>query len=336
MRVLVATDRIGVLSSAQAGRALAEGWPGASRAVLPIGEAGAGFVQALADLAGMTVVTAADGDVVVSTALTPGLAVVGIEASNPVEGLPYDASSRPLGEAVARVLAEFRPRQLYVDLAGAPVHDGGAGLLAALGASADGELDRGVAGLGDVTRLDLGQVRARLADTELIGVVPADQLTQPLLGLRGITSLLGRGEGASPERMLQTDAALERFARLAGPDVVAEPGAGAAGGLGFAIRALGGRLTTGPAVALASVDLTGVDLVVTGTSTFDFAARGGGVVAALAAAAGAALSPCIVVAGEVFIGSREMRTMGIDAAYAAGETGDLAAVARRVARSWSW
>jgi glycerate kinase len=88
--------------------------------------------------------------------------------------------------------------------------------------------------------------------------------------------------------------------------------------------------------------------VVTGCSLFDFATRGGGVVAAAAAAAEAALAPCVVVAGEVLIGAREMRTMGVEAAYAVRESttglpvgGDvgadeLTATARRVGRSWSW
>jgi glycerate kinase len=67
----------------------------------------------------------------------------------------------------------------------------------------------------------------------------------------------------------------------------------------------------------------------------------------MAEAAAAALAPCIVIAGEVLIGSREMRTMGIEAAYSVRESllddrqgevsGDeLAICARRVARSWSW
>ena len=82
--------------------------------------------------------------------------------------------------------------------------------------------------------------------------------------------------------------------------------------------ALGGRLTSGPELALGGI--TGpVDLVVTGCSVFDFAHRGGGVVAAAAALAGRLLAPCVVVAGEVLIGAREMRTMGIEAAYAVHE-----------------
>ncbi len=242
-------------------------------------------------------------------------------------------------------------RRIIVDLAGLWVHDAGAGLLAALGATADRPLDRGVAGLEGITELDLGPARALLDEAELVGVVPASQLSQPLLGLRGITSRSGREAGVDPELMLRTDAALEAFARLASPTHAEAPGAGACGGLGFAVLALGGQLSSGPALTLASATgqqaMRGVDLVVTGCSVFDFASRGGGVVASMAEAAAAALVPCIVIAGEVLIGSREMRTLGIEAAYAVQESliddpqaeiseEELASTARRVARSWSW
>jgi glycerate kinase len=117
------------------------------------------------------------------------------------------------------------------------------------------------------------------------------------------------------------------------------------------VLALGGRLRTGPAVTFESAGaaaLQGADLVVTGCSVFDFATRGGGVVAAAAEAAAAVLAPCVVVAGEVLIGAREMRTLGIEAAYAVREStadapvggdvtrAELASTAARVGRSWSW
>jgi glycerate kinase len=224
-------------------------------------------------------------------------------------------------------------------------------MLAALGAIGDRPLDRGVVGLTGLRQLDLAPVRARLAKAELVGVVSAAELDQPLLGLRGITSRAGREAGVEPQVMLSTDATLQRFAELAAPSQTDSPGAGACGGLGFAVLALGGRLTTGPAIALASPEakeaLREVDLLVTGCSVFDFASRGGGVVTAVAEAASAALTPCIVIAGEVLIGSREMRTLGIEAAYAVRESAfddprgdvsidELAATARRVARSWTW
>lgn len=99
----------------------------------------------------------------------------------------------------------------------------------------------------------------------------------------------------------------------------------------------------GPAATAARADL-----VVTGCTVFDFATRGGGVVAAAAKLGASLLAPCIVIAGEVVIGSREMRTLGIEAAYAVRDSAadqpsavdvtadELAAVAKRVARSWTW
>ncbi|HEY6685876.1 MAG TPA: glycerate kinase [Propionibacteriaceae bacterium] len=352
MRILVATDSIGAMSSREAGEVIAAGWrPGAEVAVLPIGEAGAGFVAAYADLAGITTSTQVIDGRTVTTGRGSSAAVVRLQGFDQGAAIPYRQSSRPLGEAVAAAVRSEPPHRILVDLTGLWVHDAGAGMLAALGAIGDRPLDQGVAGLTGLSQLDLAPARALLAKTELVGVVPAAQLDRPLLGLRGITALTGREAAEEPDLMLSTDATLEAFAKLAFSGHSGVPGAGACGGLGFAVLALGGRLTTGPALALSSPQgqtaLRKVDLVATGCSVFDFASRGGGVVAAMAEAASAVLSPCIVIAGEVVIGSREMRTMGIEAAYAVRESvlddprgdvneAELAATARRVARSWTW
>lgn len=352
MRILVATDSIGTLSSRQAGEIIASGWlPASEVSVLPVGDAGAGFIAAYADLIGVTTSSWVSDGATVTAAQGPDTAGVQILGPNHGPGIPYEQSSRPIGDAIGALLTGRAPSRMLVDLAGLWVHDAGAGLMAALGATADRPLDRGVASLDGLSKVDLAPARALVGDTALIGVVPATQLSQPLLGLRGITSLAGREANVEPERMLRTDAALEAFSQLASPTHMATPGAGACGGLGFAMFALGGQLSTGPALTLASPTgqhgLRGVDLVVTGCSVFDFASRGGGVVAAMAEAAAAALIPCIVIAGEVLIGSREMRTMGIEAAYPVRESlgddphgqiseGELAMTARRVARSWSW
>ena len=148
---------------------------------------------------------------------------------------------------------------------------------------------------------------------------------------------------ARPGRIRPTcwpiDAGLAELAASWGvPD---QPGAGACGGVGLAVLALGGRLTTGPDVTLADV-VAPVDVVVTGCTSYDFASRGGGVVASAAQLAERLLCPCVVLAGEVLIGGREMRTMGVEAAYGldvgAGEVTveDLRALAVRVGRSWRW
>jgi len=327
VRILVATDSIGAMPSRKAGEVIAAGWrPGAEVAVLPIGEAGAGFVAAYADLAGIPTSTRVIDGRTVTTGSESSTAVVRVQGSdqgNQGAGIPYQQSSRSIGEAVAAVVRSEPPDRILVDLTGLWVHDAGAGMLAALGAVGDRPLDQGVAGLRGLSQLDLAPARALLEKTELIGVIPVAQLARPLLGLRGITAVTGREAGEEADLMLSTDAALEAFAKLASPTNAAAHGAGACGGLGFAVLALGGRLTTGPALALSSpqgqTGLRQVDLVATGCSVFDFASRGGGVVAAMAEVASAVLSPCIVIAGEVVIGSREMRTMGVEAAYAVRE-----------------
>jgi glycerate kinase len=350
MRVLVATDAIGELGSLAAGRAIASGWADADVKVQPVGEAGAGFLTAFADQIGAQVESTQVGDLVVASAVAGQVGALEVRGPEVGAEIPYEASSIPLGAATAELLSAHSPSHLLLDLAGLWVHDGGAGLLAGLGARADVPLDRGVRGLSGIGALDLGPAKAALEGVELIGVVPAAERSQALVGLRGITSLRGRSAVVEPEVMLGTDLALERFASLAAADLADVAGAGACGGLGFAVLALGGRLTTGSGLALDSAGLTrrSVDLVVTGCSVFDFAARGGGVVAAAAEAASAALAPCIVLAGEVVIGAREMRTMGIEAAYAVRDSAadrpvppdvtadQLAALARRVARSWTW
>ena len=88
------------------------------------------------------------------------------------------------------------------------------------------------------------------------------------------------------------------------------------------------------------------DLVVTGEGTYDHISRSGKVVHGVATAAAAAARPCIVLAGQVTVGSREMRAMGVESAYAAADLvgvdramddphGSMVALAQRVARTWS-
>lgn len=362
MRVLVASDTIASLSSARAGALLAEGWPRAQVTVVPVGEAGAGFAQAAADQLGVDLVSGVLADRVVSLAVAVGTRIVSVEAASHevVDAIAYGASSVGLGRAVRHALDTSGPpvRRLVVDMSGAHVHDGGAGFMAALGAEADAPLDQGVAPLAQLTRMNLDPARNKLLGVDLVGVVPSAEIAQPLLGLRGITSLRGRDFEEDRQRLLDTDGALANLARLSDPNHANAAGAGACGGVGFAILALGGRLVTGPRYAFEPTSvqqaLAGTDLVVTGCTHFDFATRGGGVVAEAAWVADRLLSPCIAVAGRVSIGGREMRTMGVESAYPLTEPtwdasagadvpdgGDvtevqLAATARRVGRSWQW
>lgn len=366
MRVVVASDTIGSLSSAQAGAVIASGWPDADVTVVSVGEARRGFATATADGWGVELVSGVLDGRVVSWAHADDALVVAVvdQSGEPTSGIPGRASSYDLGRALKHALWERETPAVTVllDCAGIDTHDGGAGFLAALGAVADAPLDRGVDALTPMSALDLAPVRQLLAGVRLIGVVPGDQIATPLLGLRGITSVRGRVEGADTAQLLATDAALDQLARLAetpqgaaeptGPRLGERPGAGACGGIGLAVLALGGALRTGPGLALDDETVTqrirGADLVVTGCSVFDFASRGGGVVAAAAEVAAAGLVPCIAVAGEVLIGGREMRTLGVESAYAVRESAsddptggdvteaELGVLVARVSRSWRW
>jgi len=349
VRVLVAPDRIGMLTSAQAGAVLAAGWSSAEVTLLPVGEAGGGFVEAQAALLGAELEPLVSATGVVDLARAEETWVVGLEAEASTPSDPYAASSVELGAGLAAALQHRPPKRIVLDLAGPSAHDAGAGLVLALGATADVPLDGGVRALAGLTHLDLDAARQRLGAAELIGVVPEAELGLPLLGLRGITARRGRAAGEDTAVLLQVDAALEQFARLAAPEVASVPGAGACGGLGFGVLALGGRLTSGPRLALEALGPPSqrrLDLVVTGCSVLDFATRGGGVITDLARVATEALCPCIVLAGQVLIGSRELRTMGVESAYAVRtdlgpdaadvSADELAALAGRVARSWTW
>jgi glycerate kinase len=366
MRVLVATDQIGALSSAAAGQAIAAGWsqaqPGAQLAVSPMGEAGAGFAQAVADQleTDLELISEPDGRVITRVS-TPDTAVVAVEpvreGDSQPRGLDPAASSASIGLALAEVLQLQPVRRIFIDLGGLHSHDAGAGILGALGARADRPLMEGYAALAGLAELDLAPVRAMIGDTELVAVVASEELDQHLLGLRGITSLRGREVNADPADMLAADAALERLGALVNPEASGLPGAGAAGGAAYAIAALGGTILTGPS---ACAELTGLtetinvaELVVTGSSSFDFGTRGGGVVQFVAEAAQRAMRPCVALAGTVVIGSREMRTMGVESAYPVRPpdtpdsmsdlpTGrdvtaeELTETAARIAGTWSW
>lgn len=362
MRVIVATDSIAPLSSCRAGAVLAQGWPQAELTVVPVGEAGAGFLQSAADQRRAEVATGLLGDRVVSVVVADRELLVAVErtAQEQAVRVPVTASSVDLGRAVVHALNVFAdsnrpPGRLLIDLGGLHVHDAGAGFLAALGAEADAPLEQGSGPLANLSRVDLAAVRERLAGVELVGVVPTGEEDAALLGLRGVTSRRAGSAGKDRSTLLATDAALARFAELVDPARVRTGGAGASGGLGFAVLALGGRLVTGPRLALADVAETArpgaVDLVVTGCTVLDFAHRGGGVVAEVARLAASLLCPCVAVAGRVLIGGRELRTMGIESAYAvtdavtdaepqrareAVEEAHLLATAQRVGRSWRW
>jgi glycerate kinase len=362
MRVVVAPDKFaGTLSAVEAAEAIATGWrrrvPDAEIAQVPMSDGGPGFVDVLHAALGGTLlaVTVSDpyGAPVPATVLRVGdtayvesAQAVGLHLTPPERRRPMVATSRGLGELV-RAAVEDGAARVVVGAGGTGTNDGGAGLLAALGATATGgPLDQGPDALADVRSVDVGPAR-RL--TSAVDLVLASDVDNALLGLVGATKTFGPQKGLTEEQLLVADGRLQHLAELVDRKVAAAKGAGAGGGVGYALLLLGASRRPGVEVVADAVHLSeqlrGADLVITGEGAFDFSSRSGKVPYGVAQIAADLLVPCVALAGQVLVGAREMRALGIEAAYSvvdrvgekrafAEPAEALAELAERVARTW--
>ncbi|MBO0844913.1 MAG: glycerate kinase [Nocardioides sp.] len=361
MRVLIAPDKFaGTLTAVEAARAIADGWgrraPDDQLDLAPMADGGPGFVDVLHEALGgelsAVTVSGPHGEPVpgvvlhvgrhawVESAQACGLALTGGTHAE-------DATTWGVGELVGHAI-DGGATDVVVGLGGSGTNDGGAGLLGALGATADRPLDRGASGVEGVTVVDLAPAQARVDGVTL---TCASDVDSPLTGLFGATKTFGPQKGIAADRLPALDAILERLAAATDRRTALEKGAGAAGGLGFALLLLGAGRRPGFDVVADAVDLRrrarASDLVLTGEGAFDFSSRSGKVPYGVASVAADALRPCVALAGQVLVGSREMRALGIESAYSVvdlvGEEralGDparsLAELAERVARTWSY
>ena len=362
MRVLIAPDSFGgTLTAVQAAEAMADGWhrraPDDETVRVPMSDGGPGFVDVLhACLGGKLLsvsVVGLYGDetpaailVADETAYVESAQACGLHLSDRRD--PERATSYGVGQMVAAAV-DSGARRVVVGLGGSGTNDGGAGLLAALGATAEPPeaLAGGPQALERLTAADMAAARERCSGVDLVA---ASDVDNPLLGLRGATNVYAAQKGLAEDRKQHVDAQLQRFAELTDRRLADRPGAGAAGGLGFALLLLGGSRVGGVDIVSEAVGLAGhartSDLVVTGEGAFDFSSRSGKVPYGVARVAASAIRPCIALAGQVLVGSREMRALGIESAYAmvdlvgaeaafAEPAKSLAALAERVARTWS-
>jgi len=275
-----------------------------------------------------------DGTAYVESAQACGLHLTGAQHAE-------RASTYGVGQLVVAA-RDAGAHTVVVGLGGSGTNDGGAGLLGALGATADRPLDEGVAGLAGITRLDLPEAG--------VALVAASDVDNQLTGLFGATKTFGPQKGIPEERLPFVDGLLEELARAAGQRTALEKGAGAAGGLGYALLLLGGERRPGLDLVAAATGLAerarSADLVVTGEGAFDFSSRAGKVPYGVATIAAEAIRPCVALAGKVLVGSREMRALGVESAYSlvdlvgedrafADAGGALSELAERVARTWS-
>jgi glycerate kinase len=375
MRVLIAPDKFaGTLTAVEAAEAIAAGWrrTAASDEVvtLPVADGGPGFLDVLhASLGGELIAATvrgplgdpvpatlliADGTAYIESAQACGLALLPPSSEDggehvPTPGVAARATTYGVGELIGHAL-DGGAKRIVVGLGGSGTNDGGAGMLAALGAVSQPPeaLVGGPTTLAGIESVDVSAAIRRLTGVELIG---ASDVENPLLGLRGASNIFGAQKGfVTDDARLTADAALTRLADMIDRPAANTKGAGAAGGLGYGIAVLGGRRESGFHTVADTVGLTAqvrdCDLVLTGEGKLDWQSVDGKVVSGIAELAGAAARPCVALVGVVELGNRELRANGIEAAYsmvdavgtgeALGRPGpSLEALAERVAKTWS-
>lgn len=325
MNVIVAIDSLkGSLSSLQAGAAAKAGIlraiPDAIVSVKPVADGGEGTVTALVSgLSGRSVTIAVTGPLgetveatygilpdhtaVIEMAEAAGLPLVPAEKRNPMNTTTYG-----VGEMILHALDEGC-RSFIIGIGGSATNDGGTGMLRALGCrfrKADGsEIALGAQELSELATIETEALDPRLKESHFS---IACDVTNPLCGPSGASYIFAPQKGADPATVQKLDAVLAHLADMTavtlGTDLRDQPGAGAAGGLGFAFASyLNGTLRPGVDIVLDAVlpesELRAADIVVTGEGRFDGQTAMGKAPVGIARRAKACGCKVIVLAGSV-------------------------------------
>lgn len=329
------------LTAMEAARAMAQGIENADHDAevrcLPMADGGEGTARALVDATGgsMRAVPVhdplgrpveghfgllADGTTaVVETAEASGLALLEAKERNPLI-----ASSYGTGELMLAAVRSGAKR-IIVGLGGSATNDAGAGLLQALGVRLldknGNDLAHGGAPLANLTTIDISTMDPALKN---VAITAACDVTNPLTGPTGASAVFGPQKGASKDDVATLDAALAHFAQVIdsqlGVAVNDVPGAGAAGGIGAALKGfLNAEFRPGIAIVIEQSGLDAAaqwaDVVFTGEGSIDFQTKFGKTPAGVAETAKRHGKPVIAVAGHIGTGIDELHEVGIDAVF---------------------
>ncbi|MER6165247.1 glycerate kinase [Streptomyces violaceorubidus] len=342
-RVLVAADKFkGSLTAVEVAERVTAGLrrvvPDVRVEALPVADGGDGTVAA-AVAAGferreVRVAGPLGDEVTAAYALREGTAVVEMAEASGLQRLPegvlapLTASTYGSGELL-RAALDAGARTIVFGVGGSATTDGGAGMLAALGArflDGDGQpVAPGGGGLAALASADLSGLDPRLSDVEL---VLASDVDNPLTGPKGAPAVYGPQKGASPDDVRALDAALGHLAKVLertegvgarAAGYAASPGAGAAGGVGFGAMLLGARFRPGIEVMLDVLGfapaLERAELVITGEGSLDEQTLHGKAPAGVAAAARAAGKEVVAVCGRLALPAEALGRAGIRRAY---------------------
>ena len=326
MHLLLAPDKFrGTLTGRQAAEAFETGWrrvrPEDTYDIAPLADGGEGTLETLVDALGGSIIQAAVTgplggrvDAVFGVADGPQGRVGVVEMSR-ASGLGLLSSSRRdpgrattfgTGELI-RLALDHDVARLIVCIGGSATNDGGAGMAQALGArlvdASGNTVEPGGRALADLAWIDVSQLDPRLRKVK---VTVASDVDNPLCGPSGASAVYGPQKGSSPEDVRMLDQALAHLAAVVNRDMGInlkdEPGAGAAGGLGFGLMAFcGARLRPGIDVVMDAVGLAArlarAALVVTGEGKLDAGSMHGKVPAGVLRVGREAGVPVLIVCG---------------------------------------
>jgi glycerate kinase len=337
MRVLVAPDKFkGSLTALEVATAIGRGLEaaGVGARLLPLADGGDGSVAAALHAGSArhtATVRGADGRAHATEFAFDGTTAVvevagscGLHTLPPGVLAPMTSSSHGFGEAVLAAL-EAGARRVVLCLGGSASTDGGAGMLTALGVRFRDDAGRDVDPTGGTLSRIAAVDAAGMRDLSGVELVVATDVDNPLLGAEGAAAVFGPQKGADPGQVAELEAGLARLVRvLAAASLADEPGAGAAGGLGFACRWLGARRVPGAEYFL---DLLGFDdavvdcaVVVTGEGSIDGQTLAGKLPAVVAARS--APRPVHAVVGQSLLTPDEQRRLGLGEVVALRELTD--------------
>ena len=341
MKIVIAIDSLkGSLSSMEAGHAIEQGirnvLPETKVLVKPLADGGEGTTEALVEGLGgdmvqvqvhgplETPVNAAYGVIresntaIMEMAAAAGIILVGKDKR------PLDATTYGVGEMIRDAITRGC-REFIIGIGGSATNDGGIGMLTALGyefLDAEGKpAGIGAGALYKVAKICDDKVMPELKDCHFR---IACDVTNPLCGENGSTNIYGPQKGVTVELRDELDHAMGAYAQVVkaynGTDYAKTPGAGAAGGLGFAFLSfLSGELLPGIELVLNAVEMDkameGADLVFTGEGRLDYQTAMGKAPVGIAKMAKKHGAKVIALAGAVIEGAQECNEQGIDAYF---------------------
>lgn len=255
---------------------------------------------------------------VIEMASTSGLELISPEKRN-----PYITTTFGTGQLILKAL-NLNVEKIILGIGGSATNDGGAGMLQALGAKLldenNNQIGYGGYELSRLKKIDFSELDERLKKVEIL---VACDVTNPLTGENGASHIFGKQKGATPEMIKVLDRNLLLYSKIIEKDLGIKvddiPGAGAAGGLGAGLLALGASLKKGIDIVIEASELekkiVGADIVITGEGSIDGQTRFGKTPYGVAMVAKKQGIPTITLAGNVGKDIDVLYDYGFDAIF---------------------